>query len=142
MKDKYSCNTDGLNGEELLTLDEILSDIICWRSRDDDFMDSWGRSVEEWHEKRYNDYLRTHKDYQRPTEWSYEKDLAWMFAQTSVINRSCGKIEDDDIDEYFACGNELSEEQQTVWDKAIVKHEPQREVEYSCTDHFDFNWGR
>lgn len=142
MKDKYSCNTYGLNGEELLTLDEILSDIICWRSRDDDFMDSWGRSVEEWHEKRYNEYIRTHKDYQRPTEWSYETDLAWMFAQKSVINRSCGKIEDDDIDEYFACGNELSEEQQIVWDKAIVKHEPQREVEYSCTDHFDFNWGR
>lgn len=142
MKDRYSCNTHELNGEELLTLDEILSDIICWRSRDDDFIDSWGRSVEDWHEKRYNEYLQTHKDYKRPTEWSYETDLAWMFAQKSVINRSCGKIEDDDIDEYFACGNELSEEQQTVWDKAIVKHEPQREVEYSCTDHFDFNWGR
>ena len=65
-----------------------------------------------------------------------------MFAQKSVINRSCGKIKDDDIDEYFACGNELSEEQQTVWDKAIVKHEPKREVEYYCSDHFDFNWGR
>lgn len=142
MQNKYSCNTDGLNGEELLTLDEILSDIICWKADDDDFADEWHHSIEDWHEKRYNDYIQTHKEYERPKEWSYEKDSAWMFAQTSVINRSCGKIDDDDIDQYFMCGNELRDDQQTVWDKAIVKHDIPKPKEYWCSDAFDFNWGR
>lgn len=140
---KYKFDLSNLSaGEEMLAFDEILADIICFDIEDEDERYNWYRSVEDYHERCFNDYVKLHKGYKRPVPFTYENDDAWMYAQRKVLERSLGKLTDDSIGNYFMCGNEMDSETQSLWDKVVTEVEEKPQLEYNYSDRFDFNWGR
>lgn len=146
MKDKYTFSFEGLKGEELLTLGDILDSIVVFSEDDEEFEDKWYREQEEKHEEYFLLYKKQHPDYKSPTfngnPYEYEKDDAWMYAEIRVLNRSLGRLDDDKIGNYFMCGRELTTDEEEVWNKAVTVKEEEPQLEYLCTDHYDFTWGR
>lgn len=122
MEKKYNFSTSELKGEELLTLDEILSDIIVFNEEHEDEGESFYRYIEKLHEKRYNAYLKNNPTYCPPNTCNYDDNEAWMHAQRAVINMELGRLDDDKIDNYFCCKgwNVLNEEEEAVWNKATA----------------------
>lgn len=122
MDKKYEFSISKLSGEELLTLDEVLSDIVIFSEEPEDEGDSFYRYIEKLHEQKYSAYLKNNPTYCPPNNHNYDDDSAWMYAQTAVVNMELGRIDDDRIDNYFSCKgwNVLNEEQEKVWKKATA----------------------
>lgn len=120
---KYNIDFSDLKGEELLTLDEVLSDIVVFNEEHEDEGDEFYRSIEKYHESQYMSYCGS-TGYVAQSGKSYDDNPAWMYAQRAVIKMELDRLGDDiddKIDNYFSCKgwNHLGEEKTEVWEKAV-----------------------
>lgn len=121
---KYNIDFKNVNlkGEELLTLDEILSDIIVFSEEQEDEGDSFYRYIEKYHEQKYMDYC-SYTGYVAQPGNSYDDNAAWMYAQRAVIKMEINRLGDDiddKIDNYFSSkGWNCLEEKTEIWEKAV-----------------------
>lgn len=133
VREEYDFDISGLTGEELLTLDEILSDMMAWADADA------SEDIEELFSKNYNRYKETHKDYKDGNSNSYDDDKAWMYAERSVVNYEIASLQErDDTIKYYLQEKDLSDEQQAVLDKCLSVTQQKSEPRYSVCDKYDF----
>lgn len=120
--DKYKIKYEDLKGEELLALDEVLSDIIVFNEEQEDEGYDFYRFIEHYHEQEYNGYCKSCGYVpQYSCENPYDDNLAWMYAQKKVVQMELDRLDDDKIDNFFMCKgwSYLGEEKQAIWDKAV-----------------------
>ena len=120
---KYNIDFSNLKGEELLALDEVLSDIIVFSEEQEDEGDSFYRYIEKYHEREYMEYCSS-TGYVAQSGNSYDDNDAWMYAQRAVIKMEINRLGDDiddKIDNYFSCKgwNYLGEEKTEIWEKTV-----------------------
>lgn len=134
---EYNFDTSSLTGEEMLVLDELLTDMLVWGAEDDADGDRVLNEIDDLFAKYYNRYLSNNKGYQSPNSGVYEDDKAWMFAENNLINHHLYSLTDDTI-KYYLEGKKLNDEQRSVLDKCMYVKQQKREPSYSVCDRYDF----
>lgn len=116
---KYNFNLDKLNADELMSLDEMLADIIVMNDELDD--GEFASFVENFHEERYKEYCKNNL-YVPQSAPDLNGDDAWMFAQRAVVNMELRRLDDEKIDNFFLCRgwSWFGDEKQEVWEKATA----------------------
>lgn len=136
-REEYEFDMSNLTGEEMLVLDELLTDMLVWAAEDDAESSKILDEISDLFEKNYNGYINSHTNYQRPDSGVYEDDKAWMYAERVLINHHISSLSDDTIKCYLD-ENDLDDERQFVWDRCVSVKQKNSEPRYSVCDRYDF----
>lgn len=111
------------SGEEMLSFQEMIGEVLENMAG----MDNIVEIDEEFFERKYQYYLKSHPRKMRMGPSRYEDDEAWMLAMKSTLNNDISMLDDDMIYDYYMSGryNERSDEYKAIWDKCV--HEIEKE---------------
>lgn len=114
------------SGEEMLSFQEMIGEVLENMAG----MDNIVEIDEEFFERKYQYYLKSHPRKMRMGPSRYEDDEAWMLAMKSTLNNDISMLDDDMIYDYYMSGryNERSDEYKAIWDKCV------HEIEKKDTD--------
>lgn len=129
------------SGEEMLSFQEMIDEVLENMAG----MDNIIEIDEEFFERKYQYYLRSHPRKMRMGPSRYEDDEAWMLAMKSTLNNDLSMLDDGMIYDYYMSGryNERSDEYKAIWDKCVHEIEKKDSDDGSrFYDRWDFTTPR